>query len=111
MTGKLTQLPSFDSGKCLAVIETPRGSHHKYDYKTALDCFELNKTLPEGMSFPLDFWFIPSTLGADGDPLDVLVILDFPAEMGAMVRTRLIGCIQGRTKVRRRRLGTDRKST
>jgi hypothetical protein len=51
----LTRLPAYDkeSGCWHAVIETPRGSRHKFDYAPKLGCFELKKTLPEGMSFPL----------------------------------------------------------
>jgi len=50
------------------------------------------------MTFPLDFGFIPSTLGEDGDPVDVLVLLDFPASLGAVVKVRLIGGIQAKQK-------------
>jgi inorganic pyrophosphatase len=46
------------------------------------------------MTFPLDFGFIPSTLADDGDPVDVLVVLDFPALVGALVKVRLIGGIR-----------------
>jgi len=95
MSHNLIKIAAFDkeSKCCHAVIETPKGSHHKFDYDPDLACFRLNKTLPEGMTFPLDFGFIPSTLADDGDPVDVLVVLDFPAAMGALVKVRLIGGI------------------
>lgn len=93
MSHNLIKIPAFDkeSRCCHAVIETPKGSHHKFTYDPDLACFQLKKTLPEGMTFPLDFGFIPSTLADDGDPVDILVILDFPAAMGALVKVRLIG--------------------
>jgi inorganic pyrophosphatase len=96
MSHNLVKIPAFDKETkcCHAVIETPKGSHHKFDYDPDLGCFQLKKTLPEGMSFPLDFGFIPSTLADDGDPVDVLVVLDFPAAMGALVLVRLIGGIE-----------------
>jgi inorganic pyrophosphatase len=96
----LTRLPAYDEdSKCWnAVIETPQGSHHKFDFDPELGCFELKRTLPEGMTFPLDFGFIPSTLAEDGDPLDVLVVLDFPAALGVVVKTRLIGVIKAEQK-------------
>src|SRR5215469_5002761 len=96
----LTRLPSRDkqTGCWHAVTETPLGSHHKYDFDPALGCFMLKKTLPQGMSFPLDFGFIPSTLGDDGDPLDLLIVLDFPATMGAVVKVRLIGGLCAKQK-------------
>lgn len=96
MSHNLIKIPAFDkkSKSCHAVIETPKGSHHKFSYDPDFACFQLKKTLPEGMTFPLDFGFIPSTLADDGDPVDILVILDFPAEMGALIKIRLIGGIE-----------------
>jgi len=46
---------------------------------TQHNSLELKKVLPAGMAFPYDFGFVPSTLGGDGDPLDVLVLMDEPA--------------------------------
>jgi inorganic pyrophosphatase len=99
-THDLTDLKSFDKEKgCwLAVIETPKDSHHKYDYEPKLQAFQLKKTLPEGMTFPLDFGFVPSTRAGDGDPVDILVLLDFPATMGAVVHVRLLGGIKAEQK-------------
>lgn len=96
MSHNLIKISAFDKETkcCHAVVETPKGSHHKFSYDPEHACFELKKTLPEGMTFPLDFGFIPSTLAADGDPVDVLVVLDFPAAMGALVKVRLIGGIE-----------------
>jgi inorganic pyrophosphatase len=50
--------------------------------------------LPEGMMFPYDFGFIPSTQAEDGDPLDVLVLMDEPAFPGCLVECRLVGVIE-----------------
>jgi inorganic pyrophosphatase len=41
--------------------------------------FRLKKVLPAGMAFPYDFGFVPRTLAEDGDPIDVLVLMDEPA--------------------------------
>jgi inorganic pyrophosphatase len=41
--------------------------------------------LPEGMRFPFDFGFVPSTLGEDGDPLDIMVMLEEPAHVGCLI--------------------------
>jgi inorganic pyrophosphatase len=46
------------------------------------------------MVFPFDFGFIPSTVGDDGDPLDVLVLLDESAPVGCKISARLIGVIE-----------------
>ncbi len=77
-----------------AVIETPRGGVHKYDYNHELDLFELNKTLPVGASFPFDFGFVPNTLGEDGDPLDVLVLLEGKTYPGCLVSCRLLAVLE-----------------
>ena len=71
----LSETATFDAktGELRVVIETPKGSRNKYDYDPDCDCLELATVLPEGMSFPYDFGFVPSTLGEDGDPLDILV--------------------------------------
>jgi inorganic pyrophosphatase len=53
----------------------------------------LSGVLPLGLSFPYDFGFVPSTLGDDGDPLDVLLLMDEPAFAGCLVPARLIGVI------------------
>ena len=76
------------------IIETPRGSRNKFDYDEELELFKLGGVLPAGASFPFDFGFVPSTLGGDGDPLDVLVLMDEPAFTGCLVVTRLIGVIE-----------------
>jgi inorganic pyrophosphatase len=76
------------------VIETPRGSRNKFKYQPDLGLFTLHKVLPPGTVFPYDFGFIPSTLGDDGDPLDVLLLMDEAAPTGCIVRARLIGIIE-----------------
>jgi inorganic pyrophosphatase len=47
------------------------------------------------MAFPYDFGFVPSTKGGDGDPIDVLVLMDEPAFPGCMLKCRPIGVIEG----------------
>jgi inorganic pyrophosphatase len=92
----LTKLPHQLNAKkatCRAIIETPKGSRNKFDYDPESNLFMLGGLLPEGMMFPFDFGFIPSTLGADGDPLDILVLMDAPAHVGCLIDVRLIGVI------------------
>ena len=92
----LTTLPhrlDTRKGTCRAIIETPKGCRNKFDYDRKSKLFMLGGLLPEGMMFPFDFGFIPSTLGEDGDPLDVLVLMDAPAHVGCLIELRLIGVI------------------
>jgi inorganic pyrophosphatase len=82
-----------EKGTCRAIIETPKRCRNKFDYDPESNLFMLGGLLPEGMMFPFDFGFIPSTLGDDGDPLDVLVLMDAPAHVGCLIEVRLIGVI------------------
>jgi inorganic pyrophosphatase len=77
------------------VVETPKGSRNKYAFHPDNRVFELKKVLPAGMALPYDFGFLPSTKGGDGDPLDVLVLMDEPAFPGCVLKCRVIGVIEG----------------
>jgi inorganic pyrophosphatase len=77
------------------VIETPQGSRSKFDYDTESGLFLLAGLVPEGMTFPLNFGFIPSTKAEDGDPLDVMVLHDESIPVGALINIRLLGVIEG----------------
>lgn len=95
----LSETATFDDeGDLRVVIETPKGSRNKYDYNPDCDCMDLATVLPEGMSFPYDFGFAPSTLGEDGDPLDILVLMDAPVVPGVVIRARLIGAIEAKQR-------------
>ena len=76
------------------IIETPKGSRNKYTFDEERALFKLDGVLPLGMTFPFDFGFIPGTLGEDGDPLDVLLMMDEAAFAGCLVPARLIGVIE-----------------
>src|SRR5438105_11715347 len=77
------------------VIETPKGSRNKFAFDEDEHIFELKKVLPAGMEFPYDFGFVPSTKADDGDPVDVLVLMDEPAFPGCALMCRVIGVIEG----------------
>jgi inorganic pyrophosphatase len=95
----LANIETFDDvkgGAVNAIIEVPRGSRNKYTFDPRRGCFALAGVLPAGAVFPFDFGFIPGTLGDDGDPLDILVLMDEPAFAGCVVPSRLIGVIRAR---------------
>jgi inorganic pyrophosphatase len=80
-----TRLKPFDANDkqlLRVVIETPKGSRNKFAFDPDDHIFELKKVLPSGMTFPYDFGFVPSTKADDGDPIDVLVLMDEPAFSG-----------------------------
>jgi inorganic pyrophosphatase len=89
------RLPSRDAeGRVLVVIDTPKGSRNKYEFDEALGVFALGGVLPSGAVFPYDFGYVPRTRAEDGDPLDVLVLMDEPAFVGCVVPVRLVGAIE-----------------
>jgi inorganic pyrophosphatase len=96
MKDSLVKLKTFDpeTKDLRVVVETPKGSRNKFDYNEDLGVFELGYVLPEGATFPNEFGFIPSTLGEDGDPIDVMVLLDQPTAVGCVLTARLVGVIE-----------------
>jgi inorganic pyrophosphatase len=97
-----------DSGLVNVLIDTPKGSRNKFKYDEKLGLFRLAKVLPLGAYFPYDFGFIPSTRAEDGDPLDVLVIMDEPAFCGCLVRVRLLGVIEAEQTEKGKTVRNDR---
>lgn len=90
-----SNLPPYDeSGDLNVIIETPKGSRNKYKYDKKHGLFTLSKVLPAGSTFPYDFGYIPSTKGEDGDPLDVLILMDEAVFPGCLITARLIGVIR-----------------
>jgi inorganic pyrophosphatase len=97
MAHNLARLPhrlDEKAATCRAVVETPKGRRGKLDYDPKSGLFRLHSLLPDGMSFPLDFGFIPSTLADDGDPLDVMVLADEASFPGTLLDVRVIGVIE-----------------
>jgi inorganic pyrophosphatase len=91
----LARLAPIDpDGKLRVVLESPQGSRHKLKYAPADQAFKISTTFPAGLSMPFDFGFFPGTRAADGDPLDVLVLMDGPAYPGTIVAVRLLGVIE-----------------
>jgi inorganic pyrophosphatase len=92
----LDRLPLVDreTGDYTIVLETPKGSRNKYKYDAACKAIRLSATLGEGLAFPYDFGFFPSTRGEDGDPIDVLLFLDDAVPPGCVATARLIGVLE-----------------
>ena len=71
-----------------AIIEIPKGSQNKYEMDLELGRIRLDRTLFTATSYPSDYGFFPGTLAEDGDPLDVLVLVDAPTFPGCVVSVR-----------------------
>jgi inorganic pyrophosphatase len=96
MAKPVHELPAVDpdSHRLNVVVDTPRGSRNKYKLDEKNGQWRLSKVLPQGMSFPYDFGFLPSTHGQDGDPVDVLLLSDEATFPGCVVPARLIGVLE-----------------
>ena len=90
------------------IIETPAGSRNKFAFDPEQGIFALKKVLPAGMVFPYDFGFLPKTLAPDGDPIDVLLLMDEPAFPSIAVKARLIGVIEGEQLDGKKKIRNDR---
>jgi inorganic pyrophosphatase len=73
------------------VIEIPRGSRNKYEYDHERHVMRLDRRLFTATVYPTDYGFVPDTLAEDGDPIDVLVLLEEPTFPGCWVEVRVVG--------------------
>ncbi len=107
----ISRLSPFDTNDkefIQVIIETPRGSRNKFAYDPRQGVFEVKRVLPSGMTFPYEFGFVPSTKADDGDPIDVLVLMDEPASPGCLVKCRLVGAIEGEQIEKKKKIRNDR---
>jgi inorganic pyrophosphatase len=106
----LLELPAFERNttNLNVIVESPRGSGTKLKYNPTTDAFELSYILPAGSTFPFEFGFIPSTLGEDGDPLDMLVLMDASTCVGCILTARAIGVIEAEQTEKGKTFRNDR---
>jgi inorganic pyrophosphatase len=76
-----------------AIIEIPKNSSNKYEYDGNLGIFRLDRALYSPMHYPGDYGFIPGTLADDGDPLDILVLVNEPSFTGCLMEARPVGIL------------------
>ena len=91
-----------------AIIETPKNSRNKFAYDNKSGMFLLKKSCPAGLSFPLDFGFIPNTKADDGDPMDVLVFMEEPVFQGCILECKVIGVLIAEQDKNGKRIRNDR---
>ena len=76
------------------VIEVPLGGEPvKYELDKESGAMFVDRFLHTAMRYPCNYGFIPHTLAADGDPVDVMVVTGSPVVPGAIVRARPIGVL------------------
>jgi inorganic pyrophosphatase len=85
------ELPSDLTEYVPSVIEIPRGSHLKYEVDKPTGLLRLDRVLYSAVHYPANYGFIPRTHADDGDPLDILVLMQEPVEPLTIVRARALG--------------------
>ena len=78
------------------IVEIPKNSGNKYEYDGELNMFRLDRVLYSPMHYPGDYGFIPGTLAGDGDPLDVLCLVQDPSFTGCVIEVRPVGILNMR---------------
>lgn len=74
-----------------AIVEIPKGSRNKYEMDHDAGVIRLDRMLFTATMYPADYGFVPDTLAEDGDPLDVLVLLEEPTFPGCHITVRPVG--------------------
>jgi inorganic pyrophosphatase len=89
-------LPARDreTGLVHVIVDTPKGSPVKFKYEPSKAGYTISHILPAGAVFPFDFGSIPGTAAEDGDPMDVLILVEWPTFAGCIVPVRLVGALE-----------------
>lgn len=77
-----------------AVVEVPKGSQNKYEYSKSAGVIKLDRVLYSPLHYPGDYGFIPQSYYGDGDPLDILIMMEEPTFPGCVIEARPIGMLQ-----------------
>lgn len=77
-----------------ALIEIPQGSRAKYEVDKATGLLKLDRVIYSSFHYPVNYGFIPQTLGQDGDPLDILVLCSQSIQSLCLVEANVIGNMQ-----------------
>ena len=85
------ELPDDLADYVPSVIEIPSGSHLKYEVDKPTGLLRLDRVLYSAVHYPANYGFIPRTHGDDGDPLDILVLMQEPVYPLTIVRARALG--------------------
>jgi inorganic pyrophosphatase len=73
------------------LVEIPKGSRNKYEYSKKAGVIKLDRVLYSPVHYPSDYGLIPQTFAEDGDPLDILVMVNEPTFAGCVIEARPVG--------------------
>jgi inorganic pyrophosphatase len=75
-------------------IEISRNSHIKYEYDKDKKMLKCDRVLHTPFKYLFNYGFIPDTLSLDGDPLDVVVLMDDELVPGCLISCKFLGCLE-----------------
>tara|TARA_B100000131_G_scaffold256061_1_gene250725 strand:- start:118 stop:618 length:501 start_codon:yes stop_codon:yes gene_type:complete len=75
------------------IVEIPRNSNVKYEYDKKLQMMRCDRIIKTAMLYPGNYGYIPNTLSGDGDPIDILLLCDYPIYPGTVVNVKVIGVL------------------
>ncbi len=78
------------------VIEVPRGSRVKYELDKETGFMRVDRILYSAVFYPANYGFLPRSYCEDGDPLDVLVLMQEPLAPLTVVEAKAIGMMEMR---------------
>lgn len=90
------QIPSGTNppGELNMVVEVTGGSRAKFEYNPDWEAFVLDRIIPSSVVFPVEYGFVPQTVYADGDPLDIMALSFAPLTVGTVAKVRVIGVLE-----------------
>jgi len=97
----IKNLPPSAPNMLYAVIETPRGSKNRYVYDTSSETFGFRVVSYSSSNYPADCGIIPQTLGNDGNPLNIMVLIDQHTFSGCVIKIKPIGILKMKNRNRR----------
>jgi len=90
-------MPDADADEPLiAIVEIPKGSSNKYEWDEELGAIKLDRLLFASLGYPTDYGFFPETLAADGDPLDVMIVVSDPTFPGCRIEVKPVALFRMR---------------
>jgi inorganic pyrophosphatase len=89
-----TEIPSVVN----AIVEIPKGRRSKFELDKETGLIKLDRYLYSSSVYPGDYGFVPQTLAADGDPLDILVMVNEPTFSGCLIEARVVGMFRMKDK-------------
>jgi len=75
------------------IVEIPRNSNVKYEFDKELNKMRCDRIINTSMLYPGNYGYIPNTLSGDDDPIDIILLCDYPIYPGTVVNVKVIGVL------------------